>query len=101
MAGSSQAAIRGKGETQTKPRNFSEVRRQKLVFMGMKVARIHETEYQRGGGCVERALENFRGVSLSLWLSNSLCRVKLYKAEKRMNRKPFTEFPWSGGNESD
>lgn len=54
------------------------------------MARIHETEYERGGNHVERALENFRGVSSSLCQSNSLCRVKIYKVGKRMKRKPLT-----------
>lgn len=33
------------------------------------MARIHEAE---GAGCADRALENFRQVSLDLWLSNDL-----------------------------
>ena len=54
------------------------------------MAGIHGTEYERGGHCVERALVNFRGVSSSLWQSNSLYKVKVYQAGKRMNRKPLT-----------
>ena len=66
------------------------MRRQKVELGEIKVASIHETEYERGGNHVERALENFRGVSSSLCQSNSLCRVKVYKVGKRMNRKPLT-----------
>lgn len=62
----------------------------KVEFGDIKVAGIHGTEYERGGHCVERALVNFRGVSSSLWQSNSLYKVKVYQAGKRMNRKPLT-----------
>ena len=57
----------------------------------IKVAGIHGTEYERGGHCVERALVNFRGVSSSLWQSNSLYKVKAYQTGRRMNRKPLSE----------
>ena len=62
----------------------------KVEFGEIKVAGIHGTEYKRGGYCVERALVNFPGVSSSLWQSNSLYKVKVYQAGKRMNRKPLT-----------
>lgn len=51
------------------------------------MAGIHGTEYERGGHCVERALVNFRGVSSSLWQSNSLYKVKSLPGREKNEQK--------------
>lgn len=46
--------------------SFTEMRRQKPEFGETEVAAVREGEYVRGGSGIQRVLENFKGMSLSL-----------------------------------
>lgn len=72
--------------------DFTNTKRQISEFGEAKAMKIHGTKYKKIGSYTERALEIYRGVSLSLWLNIDLdkCVRKLWETGERIIKQEYT-----------